>query len=378
MKIQTLRLRSDIFASDLVQFLKSMEHLNTLTLDGLVQNDQLGVITCPSVKVLVAEDQEILRYVSMPNLTSLTFRDRSEMDYITKEAPVNTLERSFAGHVQSLSLVTTLAETVIVDDSEFTQLSTLRWLNRYEGYCYPHCSFPELIKISFDDGLAELGASYFCQLLLRYPRMCPRLQTISIQGYPEWDMLLYMLLRRNVYRIQDGISRITSIGLPGYPAPCILVPLSTLLSGKIPLEMPSLEELSFVETFFDPAVPGCADCINCRLACSKAADLSDSEESSSEFMLTLERSSGSMLPGSDPPLPNHLQIWVDSWQERIGEWINKGSEWRETHCARHDYSRLVVIDGHTLDGPYAPFSQREAEPIIGVGIDSRELQYPIS
>jgi hypothetical protein len=60
-------------------------------------------------------------------------------------------------------------------------------------------------------------------------------------------MLLYMLLRRNVHLIQTNISRISKIEIRGFPGPSILVPLSTLLLGKIPVEMPSPEELSFME-----------------------------------------------------------------------------------------------------------------------------------
>lgn len=44
-----------------------------------------------------------------------------------------------------------------------------------------------------------------------------------------------------------GISRIKRIETPGFPAPCILVPLNALLLGKLPLEMPSPEDISFVE-----------------------------------------------------------------------------------------------------------------------------------
>ncbi|CAG8768344.1 9255_t:CDS:1, partial [Acaulospora colombiana] len=243
--IRALRLRSHIFASDLVRFIQDMEHLNRLNLDGTVQDDSARTISCSSLRILVAEDQKVLAYVNMPNLSSLRIQHKS--DAKSWNSTGVQLDRSFAPSVHSLSLDTTLADIVLVNGSDFTQLLTLNWMNRYAGYCYPHCSFPSLTKVSFNGRHAPLGASYFCELLLRYPRNCPSLETIAIHGYPEWDMLLYMLLRRNVYHGRDNVSRITNIELPRYPAPWILVPLSALLLGKIPLAMPPPEELSFVD-----------------------------------------------------------------------------------------------------------------------------------
>ncbi|PVF98549.1 hypothetical protein CPB86DRAFT_679002, partial [Serendipita vermifera] len=240
----------------------------------------------------------------------------------------------------------------------FPQLLTLKWMNHFTGYCSSHYPFPSLTEISFDGKGEPLGVNYFCELLLRYPRTCPRLERLCMHRYPEWDMLLYMLLRRNIYYSCDNISQIACIEIPGYPGPCILAPLSTLLLGKIPFEMPSLEELSFVavaEISFNPAISGCADCIGCRLTCSTPFVSSVPERFPIAIDWTLERAKTNIPQGSDPPLPVYLQDWVDRWRERWHTWAQKQSEWKEHgkrngHCLRHNYSRLVVIDGHTLDG----------------------------
>ncbi|CAG8487543.1 4992_t:CDS:2 [Acaulospora colombiana] len=245
--IRTLDLNGDTFASDLVRFLKSMQHLNILTIEGSVQIDQARTISCPSLKTLMTGTEQVLRYVSMPNLISLTIWNRYTSGELTTGEPYPEIDRSFVTSVQTLHLGPKLAEIIDWTDTPFTQLVTLRWLNRGGWYCYPRYPFPSLTKIIFDEKYGSVGATYFCQLLLRYPRTCPRLETIAVHGYPEWDALLYMLLRRNVYRHQDNISRITSIEIPGYPAPYILAPLSALLQGKIPLEMPSLKDLSFLD-----------------------------------------------------------------------------------------------------------------------------------
>ncbi|PVF98550.1 hypothetical protein CPB86DRAFT_873231 [Serendipita vermifera] len=363
-RTRALRLRSDIFASELVRFIKPMKHLNILNLDGSVQNDQAGAISCPSLRTLVAEDQRVLGYMRMPNLTSLRIRHRSESTIKGGNSADFQLDRCFVANIRSLSLDTTLADVVIVDGNEFTQLLVLKLVNRYAGYCYPYGSFPSLTKVSFSGSRAPLGVNYFCELLLRYPKHCPNLETICIYGYPEWDMLLYMLLRRNVYHSWDNISRITSIELPGYPASWILAPLSALLLGKFPLAIPPPEELSFVDILFNPTVPGCVDCVTCRLSCRAPFISSGSEEFPLLFEWALERSKASMPEGSDPPLAEHLQVWVDSWRERRRAWRQKQYEWkyygnRRKYCARHNYSRLVIINGYTLDG---------------IDIDSKEIE----
>ncbi|CAG8487530.1 4991_t:CDS:2 [Acaulospora colombiana] len=337
--IQTLHLDSDIVASDLVRFLKGMEHLNVLNIKGSVENDEARRISCPALKRLVAETEGILRYVSMPNLFSLTIQSRYDLDKPINGVPNLEIDRSFVTSVQSLSLDTRIANILIPDGTKFTQLLTLEWIGSGRTYFHLYHPFPSLTKITFAESNQYLGASSFCELLLRYPRLCPRLETVYMHEYPEWDMLLYMLLRRNVYQSQDNISRITSIGLPGYPAPSIVVPLNTLLLGKIPLEIPSLEGVSYMLIYSDPA------------------------------MRAIQRRKAKMPQGSDPPLPNHLRDWFDIWKEREYAWAQKGLEhkdWRQrkSHCARHNYSRLVVIDGHTLD-------------VLDIIIDSKELEYPV-
>ncbi|CAG8487522.1 4990_t:CDS:2 [Acaulospora colombiana] len=239
--LQTLHFHCDIFASDLVRFLKGMEHLNILNVLGYVENDEAGMVSCPSLKTLIAKTEGVLCYVSMPNLLSLTINSTYDLEKSIKCISYPDIDRSFVTSVQSLSLDTRIAAILIPDDTKFTQLLTLEWIGSGSTYFHLYHPFTSLTKINFAAYNQNLGASYFCELLLRYPRLCPRLKTICMHEYPEWDMLLYMLLRRNVYQSQDNISRITSIGLPGYPAPSILVPLKTLLLGKIPLVIPSLE-----------------------------------------------------------------------------------------------------------------------------------------
>jgi hypothetical protein len=194
-------------------------------------------------------------------------------------------------------------------------------------------------------------------------------------------MLLYMLLRRNVHLIQTNISRISKIEIRGFPGPSILVPLSTLLLGKIPVEMPSPEDVSFMEIediYFDRTMyvksmltrivtnrmdfilidrSGCERCIHCRLICDKPVKSSiDSLDlyGGSKTDMTAR----SKIPkGSDPPLPIQLQAWVDGWTERRKLWRERESIITDERFSRWGYcrrrERLVAIDGYTLAGVYS-------------------------
>ncbi|CAG8487563.1 4993_t:CDS:2 [Acaulospora colombiana] len=332
----------DVFASDLVRFLKGVEQLNTLTTDGSVQHDRARTISCPSLKILTTRTEQVLRYVSMPNLISLTIWNRSDPDELITDVPYPEIDRGFVTSVQSLHLGPELAEIIDWTDIKFTQLVTLKWLNRDGWYCYPRCSFSFLTKIIFDEKYGSVGATYFFQLLLRYPRTGPSLETIAIHGYPEWDVLLYMLLRRNIYH---NITRITSIELPGYPAPYILGPLSALLLGRIPLEMPSLKELSFIDIRFN--LDMCADCVHCRLTCSTPVPLHQRSHMLALYSAFRNGITNMMPRGSDPLLPGHLQDWFDSWEERGHAWTQE----------------LI---------------KRRYRRVAGVEIDSKEMEYPLS
>jgi hypothetical protein len=241
--VHTLHLKSEIYTNDLVRLVETMEDLTALDLMTVVPSDRSRKATCATLKTLRAQDQNILYYLTMPNLSSIKFL------YVTmvEEEVSQPIDCSFANTVQSIVMQGQHASTILANGGEFTQLSTLEWYSCRHGYNYRDDSLPSLTKIIFSYQDVPQSGTAFCESLLRYPRSCPRLETIRFWEHPEWDMLLYMLLRRNVHLIQTNISRISKIEIRGFPGPSILVPLNTLLLGKIPVEMPSPEELSFVE-----------------------------------------------------------------------------------------------------------------------------------
>jgi hypothetical protein len=251
--VHTLHLKSNIYTNDLVRLVRTMENLTSLDLHSLVRSNRTEKMSCPTLRTLRTLDENVLRYLSMPNLTNITFLRPEIPDEETNEP----FDRSFASSVQSMALHSQEALAILANGGEFTQLHTLEWYSCNHTYHYRDDSFPSLTKIIFSDLFVPQSTNAFYETLLRYPRFCPRLETIQSTEYPEWDILLYMLLRRNVYYGQNNISRITRIETQGFPAPCILVPLRDLLLGKIPLRMPSPEELSCKEIedlYFDPTM----------------------------------------------------------------------------------------------------------------------------
>jgi hypothetical protein len=70
------------------------------------------------------------------------------------------------------------ASTILDNGGEFTKMNTLEWYSCRHGYRYRDASFPSLTKIIFGEGYAHQGPNAFCELLLRYPSACPRLETI--------------------------------------------------------------------------------------------------------------------------------------------------------------------------------------------------------
>jgi hypothetical protein len=249
--VHALHLKSGIYTNDLVRLVRSMENLVSIDLTWTIRSNRAEKTTCPTLKTLRTEDQNVLRYLRMPNLASITLIHPLVEDGEESEP----IDRSFASSVQSIAIPRKGASTILANGGEFTQLHTLEWYESYYGYRYQDGSFPSLTKIVFRVGMEGLNA--FCESLLRYPRLCPRLETIRFPEYPEWDLLFYMLLRRNVHNRQNSISRITRLEIRGFPAPYILVPLRDLLLGKFPFKMPSPEELSSVgieDIYFDPTM----------------------------------------------------------------------------------------------------------------------------
>ena len=121
-------------------------------------------------------------------------------------------------------------------------------------------SLPCLRKLSIRVAHSlDHSATMLCLSFLYYPEHCPLLEEIKMNGFPEWDVLVLMLERRN-FRT-DGTWRIGTVKLPVIP-PVLREPLSLLLEGKY-ARRPSNEEIS-TEAFREVMCNGKVDVVPSR------------------------------------------------------------------------------------------------------------------
>ena len=110
----------------------------------------------------------------------------------------------------------------------------------------------DLTNLSNLESLTLIGhpcatwASDFFEELALQPALWPSLESIYIRGdYMEWDILVFMLQRRNLV-VKSGLKRIASIKFDGDLPYKLMYPMSQLLRGLFP-ETLSLVEISIEE-----------------------------------------------------------------------------------------------------------------------------------
>jgi hypothetical protein len=149
--VRTLHLKSDIYTNDLVRLVRTMQNLTLLDLTWMIQSNQDEKMTCPTLKTLRANDQNVLRYLRMPNLTSITFPYKSRDTARVDEVPNEPFDYSFASTIQLIAMRSEDASAILIDGTKFKQLHTLEWYSSLPGYDYRDGSFPSLTKVVFSD-----------------------------------------------------------------------------------------------------------------------------------------------------------------------------------------------------------------------------------
>ncbi|KIM32366.1 hypothetical protein M408DRAFT_326960 [Serendipita vermifera MAFF 305830] len=342
----------------LLTLLAAMPHLEKLEFKGHLSKEEGPTLIVPSLEELVVSNETILRYLQVPNALSIRISGAE----IKGHSSISQLE---APSLRTLAINSSLASAVSADLSP--HLTSLTWLDPAHGCAVAARSFDSLTRIFFDHISPRKECNDFCELILRYPASCRSLHTLEMRAYPEWDILLHMVQRRNLLP-GLGVARLTTLKIPGYPAPLLLVPLTELLGGRSPQPMPPIGELclGMVDApYFDVNVPGCEDCIDSRMSCASRLDRHDkkkfdmlaTEDGNSKVSEreSPEQAKVTPLRGSDPPLPEELQTWFDGWSVRRTVWYAKWIDWnrhsgRKAACDRHDYRELVSITGDLLQG----------------------------
>lgn len=330
------------------------------------------------VEKIVLSSTLLLAYLDLPIATHISIRSKTEENG-------NTIPIIEAPKVQTLMVHASSAS--IFGLNTFPRLDKLTWIDPGGGCASIPRSIHNLTQICFDYSSPRKECNDFCELLLRYPFSCRGLHTIEMRAYPEWDILFLMLVRRNV-EAGDGVARISTIKMPGFPGVSLLQPMTRLLSGCMPEKMPPLSELSLGTVdgpYFDVSVLGCEDCIDCRMTCTVGFERHSAEKYKEESLTDLDTSvqdpaEVKALEGSSPSLPADLEAWFDGWSSRRRLWYAKWMKFdrhtrRKGACERHNYNDLVSITGDTLHGiPFHSYAMEylfePGEHLLPVPVDS--------
>lgn len=230
-----LSLQDEVPINNLLAMIASIHSLRKFEFKGPIAAGEKAQATAPHIEEVILADERLLSYLQVPNAEEIYIATGHDPPSLS---PSLTLE---APRVRTLTLNASLLS--MVEGKAYPELVNLTWIDPTGGCASIARSFHSLTKISFDYASPRKECNDFCELLLRYPYSCRNLNTIEMRAFPEWDILLHMLRRRNFLPGQ-GVSPISTIKIPGYPGLSLLGPMTELLGGRIPALMPSIAELS--------------------------------------------------------------------------------------------------------------------------------------
>lgn len=228
-----LVLNDEIPTKTLLELIGAMSFLNKLEFKGQLTKEENLHLVAPSLEEIVLANETLLRYLRVPNALCI-YIAAAEVD---GHSGISVLE---APSLRTLTINSSL--TSAIRAGVYHDLNSLTWLDPGGGCASTVRSFSSLTRVLFDHSSPRKECNDFCELILRYPASCRGLDTLEMRAYPEWDILLHMVQRRN-FLSNPEIAMITTLKLPGFPAPSLLVPLTDLLGRRIPKIMPPIDEL---------------------------------------------------------------------------------------------------------------------------------------
>lgn len=205
----------------LLQDLSSLVYLGHGTLEGASK------VPLPSLQSFTVNSKEMMELIDAPNthtivvsgldgplkldLTAKPQLDRLEVDI----EQMQTLEQMSHSNLSVLSLLS----------SPMNEIGD-HW-DTISQNCLMLASLREIIVAQ--DVTSTIWVNIFTSIILD-PTQLPKLETLSFGSYPTLCLLTRMLRNRNLYhRSTRSLTPITTIKLPGYPAPKFLRTLTRLL-----------------------------------------------------------------------------------------------------------------------------------------------------
>lgn len=342
----------------LLRYLSTLKLLDRVELSysELTSDASISKYTLPSLQSIRLSNETLLQYLDLPLLEDLW------VDTISSDGSQSCTPNS-RELVQAKS-----TPTEYLHGSRFPRVQKLSWDGSisFSSVTFRRCStitttFSSIRTLVFAEAYARKDSNDFCEVLLRSPSSCPRLETISFHCYPSWDLLCHMLLRRNIMP-GSSVTPLTSIQLPGYPSNTLLAPITALLAKRIP-KIPAISDiaLTFRNGLFDATKPGCDCCLDCGLTCNSQVQIIDPnlpvpaqpDLSLSSTEDSIDVATGSEASDTEDGLIEPLRNWFDGWPRRRQMWNSFSEAWgykyrRSFACGKHDFVHLVTITGSMM------------------------------
>jgi hypothetical protein len=209
-------------------YLENLKTLENLFLEWLVPPDlNVPPIYLRYLKKLEVERVRLHLFIDAPNLERISLRGHDDsLKSIMRPGLRFSLLRS--AHIGAIQETTYFVEFLNRETLPVLEHLALGVSSYRSSWQMP--SLPYLRKISLTlREMLDQNVTMLCLSFLYHPDHCPMLEEMELGGFPEWDILVLMLERRN-FRV-DGTKRISILKLPIIP-PILEDPLSLLLEGK--------------------------------------------------------------------------------------------------------------------------------------------------
>ena len=246
--------------------LQKLTNLRKLSLRGDHPPETFSIYELSSVEVLSVESADTLECLVAPKLLRLSCdggRVQHLEDFCRRSPMLQSLV--FTDHLH-LSHSQAGLGRIALDPNSVSAVRSLyiRMLGSHQTWRpirspppFHLTSLPCLTRLVLSGSKVEEvfpQATLLCLTLLCQSDICPKLQELSFEGVPEWDILFLMLEARNL-SAAPSVSPITSITLSTVPYH-LRSPLASLLRGE-PTTRPSNTDLSLlgiIQGFLDQSL----------------------------------------------------------------------------------------------------------------------------
>ncbi|KIM26200.1 hypothetical protein M408DRAFT_10036 [Serendipita vermifera MAFF 305830] len=220
--------------------------------------------------------------------------------------------------VKHLTLDITDHGELVLDPLRWPDMETLTVSRRLEMVwstgIFRHLSsisvYNSVQVLNWKDPWTPKNVTMICRDIALYLDHFPSLRKLRLEVCPEWDILLILLVRRNI-RSTPGIPAITTLEISTRCPPLLIECFKAVIQG-IPTTLPTYYELSLAGTLEiarDPSVPGC---VTCHRALKICGDIKG--QRAARYRRT------SWLPSQHIEYPEDESEILRTWETRADQW----------------------------------------------------------